>query len=166
MIWLVSIVLLVWSLAGQWVKDPALLQLWHRLQMWFRFDPGPGTSICHGYCQKRKKQNKQKTHNTTKLKSFNIVSNRNDVGLFYTIKFGTTKKPWLLLWILLLFCLMCYTKLKGQINLYDYKIIHALKTYTGVPIVAQRVKNPTYCLRGCGFDPWPRRIWFKDPVLL
>ena len=26
----------------QWVKDPALLQLWHRLQMPFRFSPWSG----------------------------------------------------------------------------------------------------------------------------
>ena len=25
----------------QWVKDPALLQLWHRLQMWLGFCPWP-----------------------------------------------------------------------------------------------------------------------------
>ena len=26
----------------------------------------------------------------------------------------------------------------------------------GVPIVAQGIKNPTQCLQGHGFDPWPR----------
>ena len=31
----------------------------------------------------------------------------------------------------------------------------------GVPIVAQRVKNLTLCLWGCGFDPWPVQ-WVKD----
>ena len=25
-----------------WVKDPALLQLWRRSQLWLGFDPGPG----------------------------------------------------------------------------------------------------------------------------
>ena len=33
---------------AQWVKDPALLQLWLRSQLWLRFDPWPGKSICHG----------------------------------------------------------------------------------------------------------------------
>ena len=33
--------LLVWSLA-QWVKDPALPQLWHRVQMWLGFSSWPG----------------------------------------------------------------------------------------------------------------------------
>ena len=31
-----------------WVKDLALLQLWHRLKLRLRFNPGPGNSICHG----------------------------------------------------------------------------------------------------------------------
>ena len=26
---------------------------------------------------------------------------------------------------------------------------------SGVPVVPQRVKNPTQCLRGCRFPPWP-----------
>lgn len=32
---------------GTWVKDPALLRLWHRSQPQLGFD-GPGTSICQG----------------------------------------------------------------------------------------------------------------------
>ena len=27
---------------AQWVKDPALLQLWHRSKLWLGFDPSPG----------------------------------------------------------------------------------------------------------------------------
>ena len=27
---------------AQRVKDPALLQMWHRLQLWLQFDPWPG----------------------------------------------------------------------------------------------------------------------------
>ena len=27
---------------AQWVKDPVLPQLWHRLQLWLEFDPWPG----------------------------------------------------------------------------------------------------------------------------
>ena len=46
---LVSLVLVVRSPA-QWVKDPALLQLW------CRSTPGLGTSICRGCSQKRKKK--------------------------------------------------------------------------------------------------------------
>ena len=31
---------------AQWVKDPVLLQLWRRSQLWLGFSPGP-FSICH-----------------------------------------------------------------------------------------------------------------------
>ena len=41
---------------AQSVKDPALLQLWHRWQLRLRSDFGPGNSICHGVAQKRKKR--------------------------------------------------------------------------------------------------------------
>ena len=43
----------------QWVKDPALLQLWCRSQMWLRTYPCVGISICCGY-GKNKQTNKQK----------------------------------------------------------------------------------------------------------
>ena len=33
---------------GQWVKDLALLQLWHKSQLQLRFDPWPKNSICCG----------------------------------------------------------------------------------------------------------------------
>jgi len=41
MIWLISVEVWVrsWSWLAQWVKDPALLQLWRKLQLWLRFDP-------------------------------------------------------------------------------------------------------------------------------
>ena len=29
-------------IVAQWVKDPALLQLWHRSQLWLGFNPWPG----------------------------------------------------------------------------------------------------------------------------
>ena len=35
----------VWVLSPAWssgLKDPALLQLWHGLQLWLRFNPWPG----------------------------------------------------------------------------------------------------------------------------
>ena len=35
---------------AQWVKDPALLQLWHGS------DPQPGNSICHGVAKKKEKK--------------------------------------------------------------------------------------------------------------
>ena len=35
----------------QWVKDPVLPQLWHRLQLWLKFDPW-GMFICHGVAKK------------------------------------------------------------------------------------------------------------------
>ena len=31
----------------QWIKDPALPKLWHRLQLWIGSDPWPGKSLCH-----------------------------------------------------------------------------------------------------------------------
>ena len=31
---------------AQWVRDPALPQLWLRAQVWLPSDPWPGTSIC------------------------------------------------------------------------------------------------------------------------
>ena len=40
---------------AQWVKDLALLQLWCRLQLRCGFDPRPGTSICLGCGQEKKK---------------------------------------------------------------------------------------------------------------
>ena len=46
------------------IKDLALLQLWHRSQLWLRFSPLPGTSICCGYSQKKKK--KSETNNNKK----------------------------------------------------------------------------------------------------
>ena len=45
---------------AQGVKDPALLQLWHRWQRWLGFDPCPGASICCRCCQKKKKKKKKK----------------------------------------------------------------------------------------------------------
>ena len=37
---------------AQWVKDPALLQPWCRLQLWLGSDPWPGNSICHRAAKK------------------------------------------------------------------------------------------------------------------
>ena len=44
---------------AQWVRDPALPQLWHRSQLWLTSDPWPGNSICHGAAKKGKKAGKQ-----------------------------------------------------------------------------------------------------------
>ena len=41
---------------AQWVKNPALPQLWLRLKLRLRSDPWPGNSICHGVAKKRKKK--------------------------------------------------------------------------------------------------------------
>ena len=38
---------------AQWVKDPALPQLWCRLQLGSDLIPGLGTSKCHMYSQKK-----------------------------------------------------------------------------------------------------------------
>ena len=43
-----------------WVKDPALLQLWHRSQLWFRFDPWPRNFHMPQLWQKKKKKKKKK----------------------------------------------------------------------------------------------------------
>ena len=40
---------------AQWVKDPALPQLWLRLQLWLRSDPWPGNSICLRAAKSEKK---------------------------------------------------------------------------------------------------------------
>ena len=45
----------------QWVKEPALMQLWHRLQLQLRFDPWPRNFHMLWVWPKKKKQtNKQK----------------------------------------------------------------------------------------------------------
>ena len=42
---------------AQWVKDLVLLQLWHRLKLWFRNSiPGPGISYTLGAAKKKKKK--------------------------------------------------------------------------------------------------------------
>ena len=41
---------------AQWVKDPALLQLWLRSQLQLRSDPWPGSSICQGAAKNGKKK--------------------------------------------------------------------------------------------------------------
>ena len=46
---------LIPSLA-QWIKDPALLQQWHRLQLQLGSDPWPGNSICYRVSKKEKKK--------------------------------------------------------------------------------------------------------------
>ena len=38
------------------LKDPALPQLWHGLQLQLRFCPRPRNFICHGYDHKKKKK--------------------------------------------------------------------------------------------------------------
>ena len=42
---------------AHWVKDPVLLQLGHRSQLWLRSDPCPRNAIC---CQVVKKEKKKK----------------------------------------------------------------------------------------------------------
>ena len=49
---------------AQQVKDPALPQLWHRLQLWHRFNPLTW-ELPHAACvTKKKKQNKTKQNKT------------------------------------------------------------------------------------------------------
>ena len=40
---------------AQWVKDLALSQLWHSLQLWLGSDPCPRNSICYRMAQKEKR---------------------------------------------------------------------------------------------------------------
>ena len=44
----------------QWVKDPELLQLWHRPYLQHRFDPRPGNFHMPWVQQKEKKKKKSK----------------------------------------------------------------------------------------------------------
>ena len=44
---------------AQWVKDLALPQLQHRLQLWLRSDPWPRNSICCRVTKKGKKHRKE-----------------------------------------------------------------------------------------------------------
>ena len=46
---------------AQWVKDPVLLQLWHRLQLHLRFDPWP-RNFYMPWCGQKKKKKKKKRH--------------------------------------------------------------------------------------------------------
>ena len=51
---------------AQWAKDPALLQLWYRSQLWLISDPWPRNSVSHQVAKKEKnktKQNKNKYKN-------------------------------------------------------------------------------------------------------
>ena len=43
---------------AQWVKDPALLQLWHRSQLWLEINPWPGNF--HMLWEQPKKKKKKK----------------------------------------------------------------------------------------------------------
>ena len=43
----------------QWVKDPALPQLWHRLQLQLRLTPGPELPYAAGVAEKEKKKKKK-----------------------------------------------------------------------------------------------------------
>ena len=46
---------------AQWVKDPELPQLWHRSQLWLRFDPWPGNfHMPWVQPEKKKKEKKRK----------------------------------------------------------------------------------------------------------
>ena len=55
-----------------WVKDQALLQLWHRSKLCLDSVPGLGTSICCRCSWKRKTKNKQ-TKKTTKNQTWSPV---------------------------------------------------------------------------------------------
>ena len=58
---------------AQWAEDPALPQLWNRLQMWPQMCsvagsiPSQGTFICQGCAKKGKNKNKTKQKNTHQI---------------------------------------------------------------------------------------------------
>ena len=62
--------------SAQWVKDPALSQLWSRFQLLLGFGPCSGNSIGHGsLLEKKKKASKgkekeRKDHSDCKVESF------------------------------------------------------------------------------------------------
>ena len=61
MIWFVSAEALANPQPAQQIKDPALTQLWHRSQLWLRFNPWPRNfHVLHWCGQKRKKNPWQK----------------------------------------------------------------------------------------------------------
>ena len=45
---------------AKWVEDPALPQLWLRLQLWLISDPWPRTPYAAGWPKKRKKKGEKK----------------------------------------------------------------------------------------------------------
>ena len=47
---------------AQWVKDPALLQLWYRSQLRLRLDPWPRNFYIPQIWPKKKNKNKNKKH--------------------------------------------------------------------------------------------------------
>ena len=57
---------------AQWVKDPLLLQLCPRWQLWLRSDPWPGNSICHGVAKKKKHTTRSSSENKNLSNSMNF----------------------------------------------------------------------------------------------
>ena len=45
---------------AQWIKDPALPQLWLRQSLWLRSDPWPGDPMGHGVAKKKKGKKRKK----------------------------------------------------------------------------------------------------------
>ena len=66
----------------QQVKDPSLPHLWHRSND-LDSVPGPGTSICHRSCQKRKKENALHTHTHTHTSKQEDVKKKKDVKIIH-----------------------------------------------------------------------------------
>ena len=58
---------------AQWVKDPALPQLWLSLRLWLGSDPWPGSSICCGVAKKRNNNN-NKMQKTLKVETKRVKS--------------------------------------------------------------------------------------------
>ena len=99
-IWLFSVEVLVWSPGPvQWVKYPALLQLWLTSVPPPDTIPGPGTSMCHGCGWKRKKESKRETPWEDCISSHYVLGAVDDLDIVKTVGFPnssfshqTTKK--------------------------------------------------------------------------
>ena len=60
----------------QWIKNPALLQLWCRSQLWLRFDPWPGKLPCATGVAKQTKTKEERTGNIVSNNDNNCINKR------------------------------------------------------------------------------------------
>ena len=63
---------------AQWVMDPALPQLWLRLQMRLGSDPWPWNSTCHGAAKEKERKEKKGKNNGKRIKPSTIKKINNN----------------------------------------------------------------------------------------